>query len=261
VNKLAPKPLAHVRPTAPDRFALQVTINQVTRDKLERAQALLRHRNPSGDLAEVIECALDALLVQIEKKKFGATTRPRATKVRGADADLRYVSNEVRRAVHARDGEQCTFLSEAGVRCTERGFLELDHRTLVAHGGQPTVENLRTLCRSHNQFEAERVLGVDVVRAKRAEAKVRRADAAVKRADAAPGRPPADHPPELESDVTLALRGLGFKTAEVDRAMATTARLPAETFDQRIRAALAELTRARAFRCSDGPFDMLTQWN
>ncbi|MBZ0231135.1 MAG: hypothetical protein K8M05_02195, partial [Deltaproteobacteria bacterium] len=38
-----------VQARSPDRYGLQVTIGEATRDKLLRAQALLRHRNPSGD--------------------------------------------------------------------------------------------------------------------------------------------------------------------------------------------------------------------
>ena len=40
-----PPPLTRVKPLAPERFALQVTIGQATHEKLERAQALLRHRH------------------------------------------------------------------------------------------------------------------------------------------------------------------------------------------------------------------------
>ncbi len=141
-------PTTRVTPLSPERFALRVTISQETRDKLERAQALLRHRHPSGDLGEVIGRAVDALLAVLEREKFGATSRPRAAKARAADADPRYVPNEVRRTVHARDAEQCTFVSATGERCTERGFLELDHRTPVAMGGQPTARGTRLLCRA-----------------------------------------------------------------------------------------------------------------
>jgi hypothetical protein len=162
------QPVTRVRPLAPERFALQVTISQETRDKLARAQALLRHRHPSGDLADVLDRALDALLARLENEKLGATSRPRTRRARTDASDPRYVPPAVRRAVHARDGEQCTFTSETGERCTERGFLEFDHVTPVALGGTPTVDQTRVLCAAHNQYEAERILGADVVRARRA---------------------------------------------------------------------------------------------
>jgi hypothetical protein len=199
-----------VKAIAPERFALQVTISQATRDKLERAQALLRHRNPSGDLAEVLDCALDALLTTLERKKFGATSRPRAERARRGDSDPRYVASDVRRTVHARDDEQCTFVSDTGERCTERGFIEFDHSTPVALGGQPTTDEVRLLCRPHNQYEAERIFGVDFMRAKREQARAARAARTrataiagdeVARPDAPVAAPPVPAAP-FESDVT-----------------------------------------------------------
>jgi hypothetical protein len=45
------------------------------------------------------------------------------------------------------------------VRCDARAFLEFDHVTPVALGGGSTEGEVRLLCRAHNQFEADRVLG------------------------------------------------------------------------------------------------------
>jgi hypothetical protein len=53
---------------------------------LERARDLMRHRNPAGDLAVVVERALDALLAQLEKERLGKTARPRSTAQAGATA-------------------------------------------------------------------------------------------------------------------------------------------------------------------------------
>ena len=284
------------RVLAPGRYALRVTIGQETHDKLVRAQALLRHRNPGGELAEVIDRALGALLEVLEKEKFGKTSRPRAAKARGEDADARYVPREVRRAVHARDGEQCAFVSDDGARCTERAFLELDHRTAVALGGKPTVDGTRILCHAHNQYEAERQLGADFVRAKRESRRKRRVDAAVPgRVDTPPtsdvavragaedaavpavverqrtgddaeecaARPHADPEGavgregavELEREITLAMRGMGFGARETSHAMADSAPAGATTFEARLRAALASWRTAHGSRCSEGPFD------
>lgn len=135
-------PVTRVHPLAPERFALEVTIGQETRDKLERAQALLRHANPSGDLAELIDRAVDALLAQLEKKKFAATDRPRAAKARPDDSDPRYVPNHVRRKVHERDGEQCAFVSADGVRCAERG----SSSSIIACSSREVASRRRRTC-------------------------------------------------------------------------------------------------------------------
>jgi hypothetical protein len=249
-----------VTPLAPQRFALQLTIDQSTQEKLKRAQALLRHRLPSGALDQVLDHALDALLAKLERQKFGATTRPRTGQRRSTGSDPRHVPSEVKRAVHARDGEQCTFVSAAGVRCLERGFLEIDHRTPVAHDGEATVENVRILCKPHNAYEAERIFGATFMQSWRSRTRKLKpcttpaGDAAVPApAPAVTASVGAIATPEMESDALLGLTNLGFTAAEARSALARSAHLPAPTLEQRLRVALAELHRARAQRCSEAP--------
>jgi hypothetical protein len=69
---------AQVEPLSPDRYKVQLTAGVELRDKLERARDLMRHRNPTGDLAVVVERALDLLLAKLEKERLGKTTRPRS---------------------------------------------------------------------------------------------------------------------------------------------------------------------------------------
>ncbi len=75
-------PRPRVTPLAPERFSLQLTMGKETHDKLRYAQALLSHQLPSGDVVEVFERALDALIVKLEKTKFAATGRAGAGSVR-----------------------------------------------------------------------------------------------------------------------------------------------------------------------------------
>ena len=56
-------------PLTPERFKLQLTISRKTRERLEEARDLLAHQVPNGDLAEVVERALDAL---VRAADFGA---------------------------------------------------------------------------------------------------------------------------------------------------------------------------------------------
>jgi hypothetical protein len=161
-------PRPKLTPLAPERFALQVTIGQATHDKLRRAQELLAHSLPSGDVAQVLDRALDELIVVLERRRLAATDRPRA---RRSAANKRYIPADVKRKVRKRDGDQCTFRSEAGRRCTERRFLEFDHTKPVARGGRSTVGGLRLRCRAHNQHEAERMFGKGFMGEKRQEAR------------------------------------------------------------------------------------------
>jgi hypothetical protein len=170
-------PYPRVTPIAPERFAMQVTIGQETRDKLRRAQELLGHQVPSGDLAQVLDRALDALIEKLEARKCGATSQPRAPRPR-TNRDSRYVPLDVRRAVWNRDGGQCTFVSDKGKRCEARSPLEFDHVHDFARGGNATISGIRLRCRAHNQYSADLTYGVEFMRQKRSAAQRARAPGA-----------------------------------------------------------------------------------
>ena len=163
-----------VKPLAPQRFALQCTIDQETHDALRYAQELLGHELPSGDVAQVLSLALKALIPQLEKRRFSATTGPRPRPGRRS-GNPRHVPAHVQRAVWERDQGQCTFVSESGQRCEERKFVELDHVQEVARGGEATVANLRLRCWAHNQYAAECTFGAEFMRHKRLSAAEARA--------------------------------------------------------------------------------------
>jgi HNH endonuclease len=163
---IAPTPPARTTPLSPGRFALQLTMSAETREKLRRAEDLLGRAVAPGDLAAVLDRALDALLEKLERRLVlvdgSGPTRPTMS--------IRHVPAGVRRAVRARDGDQCTYVSDDGVRCEERRALELDHIVPVARGGDSSVANLRLRCRAHNQLEAEKLFGAGFMQEKRARA-------------------------------------------------------------------------------------------
>jgi 5-methylcytosine-specific restriction endonuclease McrA len=160
-------------------FLVRLTVPKTTRDKLHYAQALLSHAVPVDDVAQVLDRALDALISQLERRKFGVGSRESRGRDEGqqapdvaavADGTSRYIPVAIRRAVWERDQGRCTFISITGGRCRVRRDLELDHVVPFARGGKANIENLRLRCNSHNQYEAERVFGVDFMRRKREEA-------------------------------------------------------------------------------------------
>ena len=151
-------------PTAPRarieaRYKVQLTASAELKAKLERAFDLMRHRNPSGDLAVVIEAAMDLLLAKLEKERLGKVKKPREPRAATGAPGGRAISARVRREVFERDGEQCTFVGDAGHRCPSRGHLELDHVEARALGGTNAASNLRVRCRAHNRLAAEEVFG------------------------------------------------------------------------------------------------------
>jgi hypothetical protein len=144
-------------PLSPDRYRIQFTASASTRDKLRRAQELLRHAVPSGDPAEIFDRALTALLEDLERRRFGAAKRPRT--VPGPPSASRNIPAHVKRAVTARDGAKCAFVAVNGHECAERGFLEFHHVAPYARGGLATEGNIQVRCRVHNGYEAEAYFG------------------------------------------------------------------------------------------------------
>ncbi|MDF2694098.1 MAG: hypothetical protein K0S65_2481, partial [Labilithrix sp.] len=100
-------------PLSAERYKVQFTAGKEVRDKLERATLLMSHQNPRADLAVVVERALDLLIANLEKTRLGKAMRPRKSK----PAKAGHVTRAARRAVFARDGERCSFVSETGDRC------------------------------------------------------------------------------------------------------------------------------------------------
>src|SRR5574341_838855 len=115
----------------PERFGLQLTLDQETYDLLEEARALTGHRNRTGEILPVLKGALMCYVGQLRKQKFAATTRPRPSK---PGASPRHIPASVKRAVWERNGGRCTFVSESGQRCPARSRLEFDHIEPVARG-------------------------------------------------------------------------------------------------------------------------------
>ena len=159
-----------LKPLSLDRYYLKLTISAPVRDKLLEAQALLRHRIPSGDLDAVLGRALDALLRDLRRDKFGETAAPRAPAAPPKEGS-RHIPSAVKRAVAERDGHQCSFVDEDGQRCQERARLEYDHVEPFARGGASDTSGVRILCRSHNADAAVKAFGEDFLRRKIAAAR------------------------------------------------------------------------------------------
>jgi 5-methylcytosine-specific restriction endonuclease McrA len=135
---------------------VEFTARAELRDKVERARELLSHALPSGDLGELFERALDALIEQQTRERLGAG-RPR--KARKPKEGSRHVPVEIVRAVWERDHGQCTYVDAEGRRCSERRFVTLEHRHPFALGGPPTLDNVCLLCARHNAESARAVFG------------------------------------------------------------------------------------------------------
>lgn len=151
-------PIRAVVPLREDAYKVQLMASKAVVDKIERARDMMRHRNPKGELATIVDAALDLLIAKLEKERFGKTDRPqKATR----PCKPGHVPLETRRQLFERDGYQCTFVDEHGHRCCERGWLEIDHVDAKGRGGDDGLSNLRVRCRAHNQMHAKDVFGAE----------------------------------------------------------------------------------------------------
>ncbi len=240
-------------------------------EKWRSAGELLGHGVPSGEMGEVFERAIEALIEKLERKRFAATSRMGTRRSRGLG---RYVPAEVRRAVVNRDGGQCTYVSESGHRCGSRMRLEFDHVTPVAQGGRSSVDGIRLLCRAHNQLAAERAFGIGFMQTKRKAARARsvesrrregpegevRAAFAGQGADLATAAGHAavkswattgsmDMESEKTRDVIAGLRALGFNSMRARLGAASCSTIPDASLEDQLRHAL----RTLAPRCERTP--------
>jgi len=231
-------PRSRVAPIAAQRYALQVTIGQGAHEKLGYAQALLGHALPSGDLGAVIERALDALIVQLEKRKFGATSKPHR-QTRRASSNPRHIPAAIKRAVWERDGGRCTFKSESGHRCEARDRIEFDHVEAVARGGVASVEGIRLRCRAHNQYEAECAFGVGFMDRKRRAAMEARAEMEARSHAAEIARGAAARARAATEEVVPYLRALGLGAEEAWSLATACEAIPDASLEARVRCALS----------------------
>jgi hypothetical protein len=182
----------------PQRYKVQFEATEEYVELVEKAKALLSQTAPRVDLGELHFRAMRALVVELERKKYAATARPRqrvaptsATpsvsepaphgQLAGGDGAQsgndpeprsevehgpeyprqrsRRVPAALRRAVFERDERRCTYRSDSGERCRETAHLELHHLVPFARGGEQRLENITLRCRAHNALAAEQDFG------------------------------------------------------------------------------------------------------
>ena len=149
---VAPPRRAELAPVTADRYQVKFTASEAMIERLRQAQELLSHSVPSGDMAEIFDQALIALLEKTARRKYAATLRPGCGRTPAPSS--RDVPAAVEREVWARDGGRCGFVGRGGRRCGERRFIEFHHVKPWAVGGAPTAENIALRCRAHNAYEA-----------------------------------------------------------------------------------------------------------
>jgi len=147
-------------PLSEDTFRVRFTASRGLRDKLRQAQDLLRHRVPSGDLAAIVESAVDLLIEKVKKERFGVGGKPRTTAAtKSGPCCARPVPAATRRVVYLRDEGRCTFVDKFGNRCPETGMLEYDHLDGWARTHTHDPDRIVLRCHAHNRHAAEKMYG------------------------------------------------------------------------------------------------------
>jgi 5-methylcytosine-specific restriction endonuclease McrA len=155
-GRVAPTPgYSRVAPLAPQRYAVQFTMDEAMHADLIRVQELLGPQADEDRVRAVFRRALHELVTTLEKRKFAATDRPRPLR-HGEPSNGEDIPAQVRREVRQRDEDRCAWVTEDGRRCEARSRLQYDHIKPVGKGGGGwTADNVRLLCAAHNQLAAE----------------------------------------------------------------------------------------------------------
>jgi len=153
-------------------------------EKLDHAKGLLAKAGGpgAGDLAQVLDAALDALITKKDPMKKAERSAQRVAKKLlptaprteaggpGATRARPAIPARHQHLVFLRDQGQCTHRGPDGRRCPEKSLLQIDHKQPWSLGGTHYVENLQLLCRVHNNFAAEEIMGIEFMAMKKAAA-------------------------------------------------------------------------------------------
>jgi HNH endonuclease len=143
------------QPLTAELSRLHVTVSRRFLAKLEAARDALSHARPGATTEDLREAGLD-LLLERQAKRNGLVEKPRKSKSSPTAVTM---TAPVKREVWRRDGGRCQWPVESGGVCGSARRIQFDHIIPRAAGGLSTVDNVRLLCRMHNDLAARRVFG------------------------------------------------------------------------------------------------------
>lgn len=135
---------------------LHITVCRRFLEKLDAARAALSHVRPGASAEGILEAGLDLLLQRYARRR-GLVLNPR--RQRSTTTASQTLTAAVKRHVWTRDGGRCQWPLESGGVCGSTSRLEFDHVVPRALGGPSSAQNLRLLCRVHNDLAARRIFG------------------------------------------------------------------------------------------------------
>lgn len=155
IFRVPPSSPTRVTPLTEDLRRVHVTVSRRFIAKLDAARDALSHSHPGANNEVILEAGLDLLLAR-HRERRGIGAKPARN---GRSAAPGRITAEVKREVWKRDGGGCRWPVEGGGICGSTLRLEFDHVVPRGRGGSSEAENLRLLCRFHNQLTARRIYG------------------------------------------------------------------------------------------------------
>lgn len=149
---------------------IQFIADQELMAKFKRLRDLLSHQiSPVGNYSDLLHKISDIALEKLEPKatktRHTASAKRLSVVAKTIDSKSRYIPVETERSVWRRDQGQCCYRDPfTNRRCACRSGLEIDHILPFAKGGDSSLDNLRLLCRSHNQLAAIQEFGAAKMR-------------------------------------------------------------------------------------------------
>ncbi|MGE3974416.1 MAG: HNH endonuclease [Bdellovibrionales bacterium] len=147
-------PIEKIRMLVDDKTQVTVVLEKKVTEKLEELKKLYSHIHPHPSFAELIDLmATDALKKRNTLKKAAAFSQRNVSSV-GEETlrkRTRHIPSKIKREVWVRDQAKCTY-DHAGKKCDSKFQVEIDHIQPYSLGGLHSPENLRLLCRNHNQL-------------------------------------------------------------------------------------------------------------
>ncbi|MGZ4198789.1 MAG: HNH endonuclease, partial [Thermoleophilia bacterium] len=139
------------------RLALNHT-NEAMAD-LQRIKELLSHIIPGGETAEVLAYLYKDFIKRNDPLAKKAATKNTATP--NTNATGAPLARRASRKVVIQEADGCCSFRDpvTGRRCGNRVRVEQDHVIPRANGGDDSIQNARLLCRAHNQYMSETILG------------------------------------------------------------------------------------------------------
>lgn len=159
---------------------VELTLSKELHDKIQRAQELLSHSLPSGDLVQFLEFVSERIIKQKtslrnkkedvknesrsgwKKEKAKETKKEMKQNYKSMDHNISEHEPGFTATVAVRastyknilmEQKCCQFKDATGKQCNSRWHLQVDHIQPRWAGGGNEIENLQILCAQHNRLK------------------------------------------------------------------------------------------------------------